>query len=179
MTSGNGMESALAGLRVLAYDAISPRVADDARIAPGVTLIGDIEIGAGTVVGYGCLLRADVNLIRVGARSQLADGIVVHVSPGDFPTLIGDDIVVGPKALLHGCTLQNAAWVGAYAIVPNGCVVEGEAIVAAGSRIKPRTRVRRGEVWGGSPARHLRNVRDGELRRLRAAGGAINEEQGA
>jgi len=165
MTSGNGMESALAGLRVLAYDAISPRVADDARIAPGVTLIGDIEIGAGTVVGYGCLLRAD--------------GIVVHVSPGDFPTLIGDDIVVGPKALLHGCTLQNAAWVGAYAIVPNGCVVESEAIVAAGSLIKPRTRVRRGEVWGGSPARHLRNVRDGELRRLRAAGGAINEEQGA
>lgn len=156
---------------LLRYGSVAPRVAADAIVAPGATLVGDVEVGAGAAIGVGCVLRADVNKIRIGAGSRLHDGVVVHVSPGDFPTLVGINAVVGPLALLHGCRLEDGACVGACATVLNGGVVEGDAVVAAGAFVTAHTRVPRGEVWGGTPARHLRPLRRGEMARLRAAGG--------
>lgn len=135
-----------------------PKVDETAFVAETATLIGDIEIGAESSIWYGCVLRGDVNHIRVGARSNIQDGSVVHVTSKTHPTLIGDDVLVGHNAVIHGCTLEDGAFVGMGAIVLDGAVVEGGAMVAAGALVAPNKRVKSGELWAGNPARKMRDL---------------------
>src|SRR3546814_14508635 len=100
-------------------------------------MIGDVEIGANASVWYNCVSRADVNHIRIGAGTNIQDGTIVHCDSdkdgaGGFPTVIGEDVLVGHMAMLHGCTLQDRAFVGLGAIVMDGCIIEGDAMLAAG-----------------------------------------------
>lgn len=141
---------------LLTHCGTSPRIAATAFVAPGAVLVGDVELGDQASVWYGCVLRGDVNGIRLGARSNLQDGTIVHGSPGEPPTQIGDDVLVGHGAIVHGCVLQSRCSVGMRATLLNGAVVESEAQVAAGSVVSPGTRIPGGELWGGVPARRLR-----------------------
>lgn len=154
---------------VLGYDGVSPRIAPTAFVAATATVIGDVEIGEQASVWYGCILRGDVHSIRIGPRSNLQDGTIVHVSPEKWPTVIGADVLVGHGAMLHGCTLEDDCFVGMRATILNGCVVESGGLVAAGALVVEGSRVAGGEVWGGAPARRLRAVRDAELDDMRAA----------
>lgn len=154
---------------VLAYDAAAPRIAASAFIAATATIVGDVEIEEQASVWYGCILRGDVQSIRIGRRSNLQDGTIVHVSPEKWPTTIGAEVLVGHGVMLHGCTLEDDCFVGMRATVLNGAVVESGALVAAGALVVEGTRILRGEVWGGAPARRLRAMRDGELADMRAA----------
>jgi carbonic anhydrase/acetyltransferase-like protein (isoleucine patch superfamily) len=154
---------------LIAYEGLAPRVASNAFVAPNATLIGDIEVGDQASIWYGCMLRADVNSIRIGPRTNLQDGTIVHVSPGNFPTRIGADVLVGHQALLHGCTLEDEAYIGIRATVLNGCVIESRAIVAAGALVVEGTRVPSGELWAGMPARRLRDLRAGEAEAMQDA----------
>lgn len=154
---------------ILPFGTARPHIAESAIVMPTAVVIGDVEIGHEASVWYGCILRGDVNRISVGARSNLQDGTVVHVSPGVWPTLVGDEVLVGHSAMLHGCTLEDRSYVGMRATLLNGVVVESESLVAAGAVVAEGTRIRSGELWGGVPARKLREARTSELSDMAAA----------
>ncbi len=148
---------------IIAFAGHTPRVAADAFIAPGAVLIGDVEIGAGASIWFGCVLRGDVGPIRVGARSNIQDITMIHADGPEEPTIVGDDVTVGHHVLLHTCVLENGSFVGMAATVMEKAVVETGAMVAAGALVTPGKRVRQGELWGGSPAKLLRPLRPEDL----------------
>lgn len=123
-----------------------PSIAADAYIAPSACVVGRVTLGPQTSVWYGCVLRGDVAHVELGARSNLQDGTVVHLGDDD-PTIIGEDVVVGHRAVLHGCTIGSGTLVGIQATLLDGVVVgEGSiigscALVTAGTRIPPRSLV--------------------------------------
>ena len=148
---------------VLPYRVQLPRIAPDAFVAPGVVVVGDVEIGALASVWFGSVVRGDVQPIRIGARSNIQDGTVVHVSSRVSGTYIGADVTIGHLALIHACTLQDGSFVGMGAIVLDEAVVETGAMVAAGAMVTPGKVVKSGELWAGRPARKLRDMSDEEI----------------
>jgi carbonic anhydrase/acetyltransferase-like protein (isoleucine patch superfamily) len=145
---------------VLPFRGKTPLVAPDAFIASNATLIGDTEIGAGSGIWFGCVLRGDGNFIRVGQRVNIQDGTVVHVSTKGWGTTIGDDVSIGHMALIHACVLEPESFVGMAAVVMDGAVVESRAMVAAGALVTPNKRVKAGELWAGRPAKMIRELTD-------------------
>lgn len=144
-----------------------PIVHPGAFVAPGARLIGDVEVGEGSSIWYNVVVRGDVNRVRIGQRTNIQDGSVIHVDspkPGrgeGHPTLIGDEVLVGHMAVIHGCILHDRAFVGLGAIVVDGCEVEG--MLAAGAMLTPGRKVPRGQLWAGRPAKYLRDLSDEEL----------------
>jgi len=134
----------------------------------GAQIVGDVEIGEGASIWHNCVLRGDVNQIRVGARSNIQDGTVVHVSTRTYPTTIGRDVLVAHKAMLHGCQLLDNAFVGMGAIVMDNTVIEGDGMLAAGAMLTPGKTVRSGELWAGSPAKFMRKLTDAEIAKNRS-----------
>jgi carbonic anhydrase/acetyltransferase-like protein (isoleucine patch superfamily) len=156
-------------LSLIAFEGRAPRIDPSAFVAPGARLIGDIEIGPESSIWYNCVLRGDVNRIRIGARSNIQDGSVVHVdSPREggksgFPTIIGDDVLIGHLAMVHGCILHDRAFVGLGAIVMDGCEIESGAMLAAGALLTPGRRIPAGQLWAGRPAKYVRDLSEAEL----------------
>ncbi|MFQ5774651.1 MAG: gamma carbonic anhydrase family protein [Kiloniellaceae bacterium] len=158
---------------ILPYRGMAPRIAEDAFIAETAAIIGDVEIGAGASIWYACVVRGDVNRIRIGRNTNLQDGTVIHCNgdrAGDYrttgggePTHIGDDVVVGHMALLHACTVGDGAFIGMRAVVLDRAVVEPGAMVAAGAVVTPGKVVKSGQLWGGMPARYMRELSEQDL----------------
>jgi carbonic anhydrase/acetyltransferase-like protein (isoleucine patch superfamily) len=138
------------------FEGILPTIADDAWVAPTAMLIGRVEIGPQSGIWFHCVLRGDTNFIRIGARSNIQDGTIVHVNAGSFPTIIGDDVTVGHAAIVHACTLENRAFVGMGATVLDGATIEEGGMLGAGALLTPNKRIGRNELWTGSPARLVR-----------------------
>ena len=143
-----------------------PRIHSSAFIAPGCRIIGDVEIGADVSIWYNCVIRGDVNRIVIGARSNIQDGTVVHCDSAKesngqgFATIIGEDVLVGHMAMLHGCTLEPGSFVGLGSIVMDGCVIESEGMLAAGAMLTAGKRIGARQLWVGRPAKHLRDLDD-------------------
>jgi carbonic anhydrase/acetyltransferase-like protein (isoleucine patch superfamily) len=154
--------------RLVPYQGTAPTVSDRAFVASTAMVIGDVEIADQASIWYGCVLRGDVNGIRIGPRSNLQDGTIVHASPAKSQVVVEADVLVGHGALLHGCRLERYCSVGARATVLNDCVVETGALVAAGAVLTPGVRVPAGEVWGGVPARRLRRLSESERNEFRS-----------
>ncbi len=152
------------------YRNIWPKVADDAFIAPNATLVGDVEIGSETGIWFQCVLRGDVNDIRVGKRTNIQDGTVVHVASQTQGCYIGDDVTIGHMALIHACTLEDGSFVGMKATVMDLAVVESGAMVAAGSLVPPGKIVKSGQLWAGTPARMVRKLSPNDLELMRQTG---------
>lgn len=152
---------------MLPYGGRLPRVHGDAWLAPGSVVIGDVEIGAGSSLWFGAVVRGDVHAIRIGARTNLQDGAVVHVTAGQFGTVIGDEITVGHRAVVHGCTLRDGALVGIGSIVLDGAEVGEEAWVAAGALVSPGTKIPPRALVRGVPARVVRTLGADEIARQR------------
>ncbi len=153
---------------IRAFGGRLPRIAPDAFIAETAVVIGDVEIGAGSSIWYGCVLRGDSNAIRIGAQTNIQDGTIIHVNheregAAGTRTMIGSDITVGHMALLHACTLEDGCFIGMKACIMDGVVVETGAMVAAGALVTPGKRVKRGELWAGSPAKLMRSLSDKEI----------------
>jgi carbonic anhydrase/acetyltransferase-like protein (isoleucine patch superfamily) len=152
----------------------APLVDPAAFVAPGARLIGEIEIGPESSIWYNCVLRADVQRIRIGARSNIQDGSVLHVDsprPGHdagFPTLIGDDVLIGHMAMVHGCILHDRAFVGLGAIVMDGCEIESDAMLAAGALLTQGKRIPTGQLWAGRPAKYVRDLGEADIAGMRA-----------
>ncbi|XVE69856.1 hypothetical protein DITRI_Ditri10aG0025100 [Diplodiscus trichospermus] len=145
----------------------APVVDKDAFVAPSASVIGDVQVGRGSSIWYGCVLRGDVNSISVGSGTNIQDNSLVHVAKSNIsgkvlPTIIGDNVTIGHSAVLHGCTVEDEAFVGMGATLLDGAVVEKHAMVAAGALVRQNTRIPTGEVWGGNPAKFLRKLTDEE-----------------
>jgi carbonic anhydrase/acetyltransferase-like protein (isoleucine patch superfamily) len=143
------------GGRILALGDRVPRLAPDAFVAPGGFVIGDVTMGEGASLWFNCVARGDVEAIRIGARSNVQDGSILHADPG-FPTLIGMDVAIGHGAIVHGCRIEDGAFVGMGAVLMNGAVVETRAMLAAGALLSAGKCVPTGELWAGRPAKFMR-----------------------
>ena len=152
---------------IQSYKGIRPSIADDAFIAPNAYIIGDVKIGAGASIWYGCTLRGDVNNIVIGARTNIQDHTMIHVSSFGHNTEIGDDVTVGHCALLHACTIGKGAFIGMQACVMDGAVVEEGAMVAAGALVPPGKVVPKGQLWAGSPARFMRDLTEKDYEHMK------------
>lgn len=148
---------------------VHPSIDPAAFVAPGAVVVGNVTVGAEASIWYGCVLRGDDHWIRVGPRTSVQDGTVIHVSLETHPTDIGAEVTIGHGVRLHGCVLQDRCLVGISATVLDGAVVETGAVVAAGALVAPGKRVPSGELWGGNPARRLRAIRDDEAHFLQWA----------
>jgi carbonic anhydrase/acetyltransferase-like protein (isoleucine patch superfamily) len=148
---------------IVPFNGKTPQIHETAFVAPGCRIIGDVTIGAGSSVWYNCVLRGDVNRIVVGERSNIQDGTVVHCDSGDgrrpgFPMIIGDDVLVGHMAMIHGALLHDKSFVGLGAIVMDGCEIESGGMIAAGGMLTPGKKILAGEMWGGRPAKKMRDL---------------------
>lgn len=141
------------------FNGATPQIADGVFVAPGAQVIGNVRIEAGASVWYNCVLRADVQTIVVGERSNIQDGSVVHVTRKTHGTFIGRDCLIGHMAMVHGCTLEDRSFVGLGSIVMDGCVIEEDGMLAAGAMLTPGKRIGRGQLWAGRPAALLRRTR--------------------
>lgn len=151
---------------IKSYRNIMPKIDDTAFIADNTAIIGDVEIGAGSGIWYGVTLRGDVNDIKIGKRTNIQDGTVIHTSLGVQGTYIGDDVTVGHAAVLHACTIGNKAFIGMQSLIMDEVVVEDEAMVAAGSMVTPRKRIPKHQLWGGRPAKYMRDMTPEEIEYL-------------
>ncbi|MDP6944469.1 MAG: gamma carbonic anhydrase family protein [Myxococcota bacterium] len=154
--------TASADPRFVAYDGVAPTIGREVFVADTARVIGDVHLGDGTSVWYGTVVRGDVFHIRIGDRVSLQDGTVVHVTTGRFATTVGNDVTVGHRAVLHGCTVGDGALIGMNATVMDEAVIGAGAMVAAGALVAPGTVIPPGMVAMGSPARAMRPLRDHE-----------------
>ena len=149
-----------------------PRIAASAYIDDAALVIGDVEIGEDVSIWPMCVVRGDVHRIRIGARTNIQDGTVVHVThdgrftPGGQPTVIGSDVTVGHKAILHACTVENVCLIGMSAVIMDKAVVQSRVIIGAGSVVSPGKVLESGYLYVGSPAKKVRPLSDRELQLL-------------
>ncbi|PKP89171.1 MAG: gamma carbonic anhydrase family protein [Alphaproteobacteria bacterium HGW-Alphaproteobacteria-16] len=161
------------GVNIIPIHGKAPRIHDTAFIAPGCTIIGDVEIGAGSSIWYNCVLRADVSRIVIGERSNVQDGSVLHCDPprpGDpdgSPLIIGDDVLIGHMAMVHGCTIESRGFVGLGAIAMNKAVIGSDAMLAAGAMLTEGKVMAPRELWGGRPARKMRDLDEAAIMGMR------------
>ena len=138
---------------------VCPQIAGDAWVAPDAAVIGDVWLGARSTIWFQCVVRGDTNRITIGDRTNVQDGSVLHVNPGEaWRLLIGNDVTIGHACIVHACTLHDFAFVGMGATVLDGAVIEEGAMLAAGGLLTPGKRIPRGQLWGGSPARKMRDI---------------------
>lgn len=145
---------------------LTPKIHGTAFIAENATVIGDVEIGEGASVWFGSILRGDVNHIRIGDRTNIQDGTVVHVSSKTHPTILENDITVGHRATLHGCYVETNCLIGIGAILLDDVWVGRDSLVAAGSLLTPGTVIPPGSMVMGSPARVKRPLTEEEIRNI-------------
>ena len=155
-----------------AYRGIRPDLSTGVFIDPTATVIGRVTLGEDASVWPMSVLRGDVNEIRVGARSNIQDGSILHVSrptennPAGYPTLIGEDTTIGHRVMLHGCVIGHRVLIGNGAVVLDGAVIEDDVMVGASALVTPGKRLESGYLYTGSPARRARPLKDAELKNL-------------
>ena len=144
----------------------TPLIHETAFITDDAIVIGDVEIGEDASVWFGSIVRGDVNYIRIGARTNIQDATVIHVSSKDHPTVLEDEITVGHRVTLHGCHVERGSLIGIGAIVLDGARVGAKSLVAAGSLITPGTVIPARSLVMGAPAKVKRPLTDEELSKL-------------
>jgi carbonic anhydrase/acetyltransferase-like protein (isoleucine patch superfamily) len=149
-----------------------PKLGAGVYVDPTALVIGDVELGEDVSIWPMAVVRGDVNLIRIGARSNVQDGSVLHVSrpyPGNdsgWALIIGEDVVIAHKVVVHGCTIGNRVLVGIGAIVLDGVVVEDDVTIGAGAVVTPGKRLESGGLYVGNPARRMRELTPAEVARV-------------
>jgi carbonic anhydrase/acetyltransferase-like protein (isoleucine patch superfamily) len=147
------------------YQGIRPRIAASAYVDASAVVIGDVSIGEDASLWPMVVARGDVNAIEIGARTNIQDGSILHVShdsefaPGGFALRIGADITVGHKVILHGCTIEDGCLVGMGATVMDGAILRTGVLLGAGSLVPPGQELEGGFLWVGTPARRVRPLR--------------------
>jgi carbonic anhydrase/acetyltransferase-like protein (isoleucine patch superfamily) len=149
------------------FQASKPVIAADVFIAPTAVVIGDVQIGAGSSVWYGAVIRGDVHWIRIGERTNIQDLSVLHVTTGTAPLKIGSDVTVGHRAILHGCEVEDECLIGMGAIVLDGAKIGTGALVAAGALVPVGMKVPPGVLVAGIPAQVKRSLQPEDLERQR------------
>jgi len=151
------------------FEGMTPAIAEDAWVDQAAVVIGDVEIGSGSSIWPGVVVRGDIHQIRIGERTSIQDGTVVHVThdsqfvPGGFPTIVGNDVTVGHNVTLHGCEIKERCLIGMGSIVLDGAVVESQVMVGAGSLVPGGKVLESGYLYVGSPVKQIRKLTEKEL----------------
>lgn len=156
------------GVSIITFNGKTPKIDPSAFIAPGCRIIGDVEIGPEASIWYNCVLRGDVNFIRIGARTNVQDGTVIHCDSGHgvsegFPSIIGEDVLIGHMAMLHGVTVHDRGFVGLGSVAMDGTIIESGGMLAAGALLTPNKHISQNEMWGGRPARLMRVLTEDQV----------------
>jgi carbonic anhydrase/acetyltransferase-like protein (isoleucine patch superfamily) len=154
-------------MTISSFESLTPRIGARVFVAPTATVIGDVELSDDVSVWFNVVLRGDIHWIRVGARSNLQDGVVVHVENGLFPTVLEEEVSVGHGAVLHGCAIGGGTLVGMGALILNDAVIGEESVVAAGAVVKEGFRAPSGTLVAGVPAVVKRSLDADERRHAR------------
>lgn len=155
------------------YLAATPQIGNRVWIDPDATVIGDVRLADDASIWPHTVLRGDVNSITVGARTNVQDGTIGHVthdgpySPGGLPLVLGEDITVGHGAILHACTVGDRCLIGMGSLILDGAVIEDDVMLAAGSLVSPGKRLESGWLYRGRPAEPVRKLSEKELEMLR------------
>lgn len=150
------------------YQGKSPKLADSVYVDSSAVLVGDIELAQDASIWPLVAARGDVNIIRIGKRSNVQDGSILHVTrksaakPDGHPLIIGDDVTVGHKAMLHGCQIGHRVLVGMGAVILDGVIVEDDVIVGAGTVVPPNKTLESGYLYIGNPCKQARPLTDAE-----------------
>ena len=160
-------------MHIRPYRDISPTLGARAYVDPAACVIGDVVLGDDVSVWPFTVIRGDVNFVRIGDRTNIQDGAVIHVSHdgphaklGGFATRIGSDVTIGHKAIIHACTIEDAVLIGMGAIVLDGAVVKKHAFIGAGALVAPGKVGGEGELWLGNPAKKARLLSEAEIEAL-------------
>jgi carbonic anhydrase/acetyltransferase-like protein (isoleucine patch superfamily) len=157
------------------FDGIRPTLGTNVYVAPSAAVIGDVHLGENSSVWFSAVLRGDMYPIRIGARVNVQDGAVVHVTQSLAATQIGDDVTIGHLALVHGCTIGRRCLIGMGAIVLDNVEIGEECIIAAGTLLPPRTKIPARSLVMGNPGKVVREVRDSDL--LMVDGGVASYQE--
>ncbi|OGT59541.1 MAG: gamma carbonic anhydrase family protein [Gammaproteobacteria bacterium RIFCSPHIGHO2_12_FULL_63_22] len=155
------------------FQGIAPLLGARVYVDEAATVIGDVVLGDDVSIWPGTVIRGDVNFIRIGARSNIQDGSVIHVThdgpygtPGGLATVIGEDVTIGHGAIVHACVIEDACLIGMGSTILDGAIVRKNGFVGAGAVIPPGKTVGSGELWLGNPARCVRKLGEKEIEQL-------------
>jgi len=148
------------------FRGVWPRIAETAFVEETAVVVGDVEIGEHSSIWFHAVVRADVHFIRIGRDTNIQDGVVVHVTGGRFPALIGNRVTIGHRAIVHGCTIGDECLIGMGAILLDGAVIGERSLVAAGAVVREGMRVPPRSLVVGVPARIVRELTEEELHRI-------------
>jgi len=151
---------------LLAFQNKMPRIDSSAYIVESAAVIGDVVIGAESSIWFNAVIRGDINYIRIGKRTNIQDGCVLHVAREKYPLTIGDDVTVGHNATLHACTIESRCLIGMGATVMDGSTIGENCIVGAGSLVTPSTNIQPGNLVIGAPAKVKRKLTENEIRSI-------------
>tara|TARA_Y100000589_G_scaffold272685_1_gene265876 strand:- start:3587 stop:4123 length:537 start_codon:yes stop_codon:yes gene_type:complete len=151
---------------IIAYKSIKPEISKNVFIAPGAKIIGHVEILDYSSVWYNCVLRGDVNYIKIGKKTNIQDGTIIHVSSQGFsatgdkgaPTIIGNNVTIGHNATIHACEVKSYSLIGMGAVILDRSIINEMSLVAAGALVPPGTVIGEKELWAGNPAKLIRKI---------------------
>ncbi len=149
--------------KIFQYLELNPEIDESVFLAPGVKIIGDVKIGAGSSIWYNTVVRGDVNYIRIGKKTNVQDLSMLHVTAEIFPLVIGDEVTIGHSVTLHGCVLQDRTFIGMGATILDGAIVESDSMVAAGAVVRQNFTVPSGKLVAGVPAKVIRDLTKDEI----------------
>lgn len=158
---------------IRAFQGVSPVLGEGTYVDEAATVIGDVVLGDDVSIWPGTVVRGDVNYIRIGSRTNVQDGTIIHVThdgpygkPGGFATVIGEDVTIGHAAVIHACVIEDACLIGMGATILDGAVIKKNGFVGAGAVIPPGKVVESGELWLGNPAKCVRKLSEKEIEQL-------------
>ena len=159
---------------ILKYKNKIPIIKKNVFIAPGSKIIGNVEINENSSIWYNCVLRGDVDYIKIGKNTNIQDGTIIHVSSYGFsatgrngsPTQIGNNVTVGHNATIHACRIGDNALIGMGSIILDNAIIHEMAFIAAGAVVTPGSEVKKNELWAGNPAKFLRMTNESEKKLL-------------
>ena len=149
--------------KIFPFKKFIPKVAKNVFLAPGVKIIGNVEIREGSSVWYNTVIRGDVHYIKIGTFTNIQDCSMLHVTSNKFPLNIGNKVTIGHSVNLHGCTIHNLCLVGIGAIILDGAVLEEKSMVSAGAVVTPGFTVPSGKLVAGVPAKIIRDLKQNEI----------------
>ncbi len=158
---------------IRAFQGVSPVLGEGTYVDEAATVIGDVVLGDDVSIWPGTVVRGDVNYIRIGSRTNVQDGTIIHVThdgpygkPGGFATVIGEDVTIGHAAVIHACVIEDACLIGMGATILDGAIIRKNGFVGAGAVVPPGKTVESGELWLGNPAKCVRKLGEKEIEQL-------------
>src|SRR5210317_746269 len=156
-------------MKIRGFKGMTPKLGERVFIDPSSVVLGDVELGDDSSVWPLTVIRGDMNYIRIGKRTNVQDGSVLHIThassynPDGYALIIGDEVTIGHRVMLHGCTIGNRVLIGMSTTIMDGAVVEDDVVIGAGSLVPPGKRLESGKLYMGSPAKAVRALTESEL----------------